>query len=111
MLKDCVGIRAKACKPPAKTFTSSTEGEKINCEIRGVFDKLPKGNYRRKARSGYGPQGSSLPGTCSWALYEGAAIFQCCVPRCDAEEKRTCVSSRHGRESALQRHTANCTRS
>lgn len=33
MLKDCVGIRAKACKPPAKTFTSSTEGKKLTLRL------------------------------------------------------------------------------
>lgn len=42
-------------------------------------------------------------------LYEGAALFQCCVPRCGAGDKGTCMGSGHRHESAHQRHTQNCT--
>ena len=49
MLKDRVGIRANACKPPAKTFTLIIGKKKINHGSRGVLDKLPKGNHRSKA--------------------------------------------------------------
>lgn len=112
MLKDCVGIRANACKPPAKTFTSSSEGEKkLTVRLDVFFINFLKEIIGAKPEVDMVHRGAACQGPAHVLYMRMQPSSSAVAPRCDAEEKRTCVSSRHRHESALQRHTANCTQS